>query len=331
MINIDKLKSVKHLVTHANCPDGVASALIVKDALPDVRVSFMAYGSKEHRELEPAPGTLFCDFTPYVEWLKTPDGHQVLDGSKVIAWVQAGAVVLDHHPTAKTLVDNFALNGLGVFGLNEKNECGAWLAYEHVWLPSEEAKPVEQTKWSRIAVEDFARLAAIRDTWKKDSPDWQMACAQAAELMFWGERTSLGDMLRAQIGTLGQHLLDKQLSAAQRSLDEAHYFQTTKGTRVCVFQGVSTTSDAAELFDNPGQVPGPDLVVGFHYKVDADKLQLQFSTRSHTGFDCASFAKAHGGGGHRAAAGFTIEVSPELSANPYQTFRLLLEQFEGGR
>lgn len=323
MIPLDKLRGITHLVTHAGCPDGIASEIIVKDALPDVKVSFMAYGTEEHRRLEPARAghTLFVDFTPPRE--------------RVAEFVAAGSICLDHLPTARDIVEAFGENG--VFGLNEKNECGAWLAYEHVWLPLEKAKPVEQ--WSRIAVEDFARLAAIRDTWKKDSPDWQRACAQAAELMFWGERTSLGDMLRAQIGTLGQHLLDKQLSAAQRALEESHLIITGKGTEVWMFQGVSTTSDAAELAEKavektlhdqvgPSQ---PDLVVGFHYKVDAGKLKLQFSTRSHTGFDCAAFAKAHGGGGHKAAAGFTVEVSPEVSVNPYAMFRLLLEEWEGGQ
>lgn len=334
MINIDKLKSVKHLVTHANCPDGVASALIVKDAIPDVRVSFMAYGSKEHRELEPAPGTLFCDFTPYVgDTSKYPLNRE--DGSVLDCWVKAGAIVLDHHPTAQDIVEAFGENG--VFGLNERNECGAWLAYEHVWKHfcvflcelRDELVSEHYSAPMSVEVENFARLAAIRDTWKKDDPQWREACEQAALLLFW----PFDDLdIRSDIflgSDLGKVLVGKQLSAAQRSLDEAHYFQTTKGTRVCVFQGVSTTSDAAELFDNPGQVPGPDLVVGFHYKVDADKLQLQFSTRSHTGYDCASFAKAHGGGGHRAAAGFTVEVSPELSVNPYAMFRLLLEEFEG--
>lgn len=374
MIPLDKLKSITRLCTHASCPDGVASALIVKDALPNVRVSFMAYGTEEHRMLEPAPGVLFCDFTPWLPKLTDPRAQIVCEDGRtasitdkgvlalredlIAKWREAGVLILDHHPTARDIVEAFGDNG--VFGLNEKNECGAWLAYEHVWLPLEKATPVEQTKWSRIAVEDFARLAAIRDTWKKDSPDWQRACAQAAELVFWGERTSLGDMLRAQIGTLGQHLLDKQLSAAQRALEESHSFVTTRGTRVLVFQGVSTTSDAAEIadkkpggcehknveektiYDSKGNhmhcrdcgadwLAYPDLVVGFHYKVDAGKLKLQFSTRSHTGFDCAAFAKAHGGGGHKAAAGFTVEVSPEVSVNPYAMFRLLLEEWEGGQ
>lgn len=331
MINIDKLKGIKHLITHANCPDGIASALIVKDALPDVKVSFMLHGSKEHRELEPVSGTLFCDFTPYVgDTSKYPFNRE--EGSVVDCWVKAGAIVLDHHPTARDVVEAFGENG--IFGLNEKNECGAWLAYEHVWAPlmasGRGAGPAD-------LVREFAELAAIRDTWKRGDPRWEAACQQAAELIFWGfEHRSKAITAGGIPGwavrdeRLGQHLLDKQLEAAQRSVDEAHYFQTTKGTLVCMFQGVSTTSDAAELFDNPGQVPSPDLVVGFHYKVDAGKLQLQFSTRSHTGFDCASFAKSHpGGGGHKAAAGFTVEVSPELSANPYQTFKLLLEQWEG--
>lgn len=35
MINVDLLKSVKTIVTHEGCADGIASALILKDALPD--------------------------------------------------------------------------------------------------------------------------------------------------------------------------------------------------------------------------------------------------------------------------------------------------------
>lgn len=354
MIPLDKLKSITHLVTHGPaCPDGIASALIVKDALPDVRVSFMNYGTKEHRELEPAPGLLFCDFTPVRE--------------RVQEFVKAGAICLDHHPTAKDIVEAFGENG--VFGLNERNECGAWLAYEHVWKPLRRRHMVTSGDPSSANYEwvhHFAELAAIRDTWKRGDPRWEAACQQAAELIFWGfEHRSKAIKAGGIPGwavrdeRLGKHLLDKQLSAAQRSLEESHSFVTTRGTRVLVFQGVSTTSDAAEIadkkpggcehknveektiYDSKGNhmhcrdcgadwLAYPDLVVGFHYRVDAGKLKLQFSTRSHTGFDCAAFAKSHpGGGGHKAAAGFTVEVSPEVSVNPYRLFQLLLEEFEG--
>jgi len=382
MIPLDKLKSITHVITHANCPDGIASALIIKDALPDVRVSFMYHGDKAHRELQPEPGLLFADFTPIRE--------------RVAEFVAAGSLVLDHHPTAKDIVEAFGENG--VFGLNEKNECGAWLAYEHVWKPLCELRDelVSENEHYNAQtsdeVRDFAELAAIRDTWKQDSPRWDAACRQAATLVFWGyEKLSLTtDDWAVPDERLGRHLLDKQLSAAQRSLGEAHHFRTTKGTHVCMFQGVSTTSDAAELEEKTALgkreqrealrrsgfgVPEPfdsmisqieeslqaDLIVGFHYRAEAcgacggggdndpsgehgddplclkcrgagSRLQLQFSTRSHTGYDVGAFCKSFpGGGGHKAAAGFTVEVSPEVSTNPYAMFRLLLEEWETGQ
>lgn len=343
MIDIDKLKNITHLVTHKACPDGYASALIVKDALPDVKVSFMAYGTEEHKNLAALPGILFCDFTP---WLPSKSSECPIPETPVEeyrkamlkVWLDAGAICLDHHPTAKDIVEAFGENG--VFGLNEKNECGAWLAYEHVWLPITAATSSPTRGIVTLSSDDahgfvreFAELAAIRDTWKRDDPRWQQACEQAAELIFWGfEHRSKAIKAGGIPGwavrdeRLGKHLLEKQLSAAQRSLDESLRFKTAGGLDVIMFQGVSTTSDAVELYGKS------DLVVGFHYRVDAGKLKLQFSTRSHTGFDCAAFAKSHpGGGGHKAAAGFTVEVSPEVSVNPYRLFQLLLEEWEGGR
>ena len=329
MIPLDKLKNIKHLVTHGPaCPDGISSALIVKDALPDVRVSFMAYNTAELAALKAEPGLLFVDFTP--------------PRDRVAEFVEAGAICLDHHPTAKDIVEAFGENG--VFGENEKNECGAWLAYTEVWKQIAEPKYTHAWAHERDKVRDFAQLAAIRDTWKKDDPRWQQACEQAATLVFFGVDRFLGmswGFVEDQIESVGSVLLDKQLSAARRSIEEAHCFTSAaKGTKVLAFQGVSTTSDVAELMDNekdeqnPFQrlvddVYHPDLVVGFHYRSDAGKLQLQFSMRSHTGYDCAAFAKAHGGGGHKAAAGFTVEVSPEIGVNPYRLFQLLLDEWEG--
>lgn len=319
-ISINQLRNIKHLVTHANCPDGVASALIIKDALPDVRVSFMHYGSKEHRELEPdQPGLIFCDFTPFRE--------------RVDSFVQCGAIVLDHHPTAKDIVEEFAENG--VFGENEKLECGAWLAYQHVWL-SLMSNPGREK-----GVRDFARLAAVRDTWKKDDPEWISACEQAVELLFWSfkDMALVGGLRGGRLYStcsVDEQLFKKQLERARVSLQEAHSFRTARGTRVRLFQGVSATSDAAEILERKG-APGSshpevirptEIVAGFHYKMNGDKLQLQFSTRSHTGYDVGSFCKAHGGGGHRAAAGFTIDQSPEVGVSPYAVLRLLLDEWE---
>lgn len=47
------------------------------------------------------------------------------------------------------------------------------------------------------------------------------------------------------------------------------------------------------------------------------------STRSHTTFDCAEFARIHGGGGHTRAAGFRVPLYLG-DLQPYTTIRGLV-------
>jgi hypothetical protein len=210
------------------------------------------------------------------------------------------------------------------------------------------------------AVERFARLAAIRDTWKKGNPQWQEACEQASLLLFWPveDERPLEHYLVDGAG-IGNTLYNKQLDHARKSIEESHRFMTERGTRVLMFQGTSATSDAAEMldvphyFDSPLDEEGktncrwcgalntrpfevaekcrsPEIVVGFHYRSEAGKLQLQFSMRSHTGYDVSALARHYGGGGHAAAAGFTVDVLAG-DPNPFTHALLLIEDYEGGR
>jgi len=360
MISIDKLKNVKRLITHANCPDGIASALIIKDALPDVEVLFVKHGTKEHRELRPDVPTLFCDFTPWTD---------VKKDAQWLMWIDAGTIVLDHHPTQRDVTTAFVEAGLGAYGENDRGECGAWLAYEHVWRPIKLGHGPFNPHDDGESVKRFAELAGVRDTWKKDDPRWQAACEQAEMLMFWGfDELSLDAISCGIWHRIGPHLFKKKLEHARTAIDESHRFQTTKGTRVLMFQGVTPTSDAAELLEqepsigfgsgcdprlpfasrkdleksigadatanivyDAARATPIDIVAGFHYRVDAGKLQLQFSTRSHTGYDVGAFCKSRGGGGHKAAAGFTLEESVTNSANPYAVFEMVLMEWEQGR
>lgn len=358
MIPIEKLRQIKHGIFHASCPDGVASALIVKDALPDVRVSFVKYGSEEHRSIEPAPDTLFCDFSPWLPPLPPSDVSEKyrerMWAARIDAatrWRDAGVIVLDHH--SLDVVEPYG--ELGIFGENDKLQCGAWLAYEHVWLPLLEDLPQVKEVGLRsedyLRVREFAERAAVRDTWRQKDARFQQALKQGELLLFWGSKQPLDYYLGApdkSISALAARLFERAEEHARTAISEAVRFTSAKGTRVLVFQGVSATSDATELLEKeeggpplmlqskyqsrPVQMTADtrtDLVVGFHYRVDAGKLALQFSTRSHTGFDCQALARAHGGNGHKAAAGFT--VSEGLTGNPYETFRILLDHWEDAR
>lgn len=305
-IPVDKLKAVRHVVTHANCPDGVASAMILRSALgPAVKFTFLDHETQAHRELPAEPGMLFCDFTPH--------------RSRVQEFVDAGAIVLDHHKTQRDIVEAFGENG--VYAEND-GRSGASLAHE-VWV----AMGFSRYQLVGSAVEKLARLAAIRDTWQRSDREWQRACDQASALVFWPAeeliRTAPDGWDRKL--EIGPALYRKHREAAQRALDVGVSFTTAGGIKVIAFQeNQDETSDAAE-FDAGAH----DVVVGFSYAKEpgADHPRLRFSLRSHKGFDVGAFAKALGGGGHAAAAGFEVGTF-ERSHTPYQEIREALCNYE---
>ena len=316
-IPLDKLRAVTHIVTHANCPDGVASAMILRDVYPDAKLSFQQYDDPDHENHEPEPNVLFCDFSPHK--------------SRVNGWVEAGAIVLDHHKSAKEVVAQFSD---GVFA-DEKAEpgvCGATLAYREVWYPltEDEVEPIDLGSDRRhdakaAIVRELATLAGIRDTWQTKDPRWLQGCHQAEALSFWPHEDLVGLPVDAWAEklTLGPMLFKKRLKRAQDAIDRGFRFTTPSGRKVIVFEGLRPTSDAANLLDND---PNPvDFVVGFGFVAHDNKIQMIFSTRSHTDFDCSKFCSAHGGGGHLRAAGITIkDYNPQTALNPYAHIQELL-------
>jgi hypothetical protein len=319
----EQLAAVKTVVTHEGCPDGIASAIILKSAFSDRKldIRFMQYGTPASQALKPEPGMLFCDFSP-----------AAVDAPK---YIEAGTLILDHHRTAKPVVESFG--ALGVFG-NEKTQpgvCGASLAFEHIWkttwdMPRNYAPLRETVLW----VEKFARLAGIRDTWQRQSPEWKEACAQAELIRFMGADRLLALPISELVTTWAEHyewigdvLLERSARSVQRAIKGAFRFKSDKGTRVIMFDSTGLSSDVAEAVGSEF-----DLVIGFGYVSDDPKLppKIILSTRSHTNFDCAAFVSRFGGGGHTKAAGCTLMVEPlETTPNPFIVVRDLLKHYEG--
>lgn len=303
MIPIDLLRQVKTLICHDYCSDGLASALILKDFFPDAAVQFIQYGTDAHKTLVAEPGMLFCDFSP-------PE-------DRVREFVNAGAIVLDHHATAKPLVEAFGERGR--FG-DEKDHpgvCGAVLAYREVWGPRFEK--VGPGTFERV--QRFATLAGVRDTWQKDSPDWVEACQQAQVLAFAPNSFWMGKGLAAVLqewpetwAPIGKILYDRQQKDVERAAKKAYRFTTQRGTRVALLASKGLASDVKEyLKDEVELVVG----LGFAYEPGIDPYpKLILSTRSNGKFDCGAFCKRNGGGGHTRAAGCTLAMSEE-SLNPY--------------
>lgn len=316
MISLDKLQAVKTIVVHENCADGLASAILLKDAFfgRDIPIKFVQYTTPEHKALVAEPGMLFADFSPPPE--------------RVQEFVDVGALVLDHHKTAKSVVEAFGEDGIFGDEVADPGICGATLAYQHVWKPLRGQLAIQDVFARRLAM-----LAGVRDTWQRKSEHWRDACLQQQVLTFiprerWMSKTlteiaAAWDSEYAWIGTL---LQEKQEKTVQKIVEKSYRFTTEKGTRVVVFEGVRQTSDTAEALHD-----SVDLVIGFNYEVENGTPKIIFSTRSHTYFDCAAMCKAHGGGGHTKAAGcnqILVLEDPGGTPNPYTAAKAFVSQWE---
>jgi hypothetical protein len=298
MLPAEALRSVRLILVHDDCPDGLASAILLRDVLEDAELRFLQYGTDAHRQLDPQPGMLFCDFSPH------PD--------RVLEFARVGTIVLDHHRTARRIVE--AMGDRGVFGdeSTDLGVCGAVLAYRHVW------RPLRRESSLASFAEDFAAVAGVRDTWRRSDPRWLEGCAQAQLLTMlprdWWLRQPLAGIARTwgtKLEPVGHLLYERKQDDVRGAVLAAHRF-TTKGVRVVVLDGSSLASDACEVLGNEA-----DVVVGFDYQSSHSGAHMRVSLRSYGSFDCASFASVRGGGGHTHAAGFSIALRA-MDPQPFQ-------------
>lgn len=312
-ISLDKLRAVKTIVTHDSCADGTGSALLLKDALPEAEVIFVQHGTDAFKTLPATAGMLFCDIAPPAD--------------RVDDFIAAVALVLDHHRTAKAIVERFGENGLFADEAREPGISGTVLAYREVWKPLREA---EATPWLAGWMENFAVLTGIRDTWQNKDPRWEAACCLANLMHFMPNTEWLKIPIQklavdwaANYEWIGRVLSDKHAKAVQKTIKKSGQYKSAKGTRLVVMNSTSHTSDACETLDQTA-----DLIVGFGYEVENGAEKMILSFRSHTGYNCSALARTYGGGGHTAAAGCSIAV-PE-GENPYQTIVRSVNLYEAG-
>ncbi len=291
------------LITHDSCADGLASAMIVRDALPGIEVVFAQYGQPSLEALSPSRGLLFCDITPPRE--------------RAAEFVAAGATVLDHHKHARDIVELFGERGVFADEVSVPGISGAWLAYEHVWRPL-----VPPGYGGDCAPLDFARLVGIRDTWQKDSPDWERANDLHVALMgmpraYWLRPGGIAQAMSDDTRDLGR------MWRAQRSERVGDVCETgslgltdSAGREWLAFPDAhGLTSDVAEA----ARVFGIPVTCGWFQLAEDGHVNTVLSLRSDGTVDVGALAKRFGGGGHSRAAGCKLP-----GENPLDAVRLVM-------
>lgn len=318
MIELAKLQSLSHIVAHENCADGIISAMILKHVLPAARVTFCQYETPLHKTIPAEPGMIFCDFSPHL--------------SRVQEFLDVETIVLDHHGgPAGEATRAFVEKGLGAFAdmKQDVGVSGALLAYQNVWLPlwgqilgSELENSINHA--TRNSVQSLAELAGVRDTWQTKDPRWPQACEVEQASRFWPwtiMEKAQPNTWWSEIYAIGPVLSAKNAKTVEKCIENAHRFKTKGGRNVLVFEGLKPSSDVSEA------VGSGALVIGFGFTVEGGVPKMIFSSRSKDAFNCRNLALAHGGGGHVAAAGFSLEL--ELAyPNPYVLVERVLQRYE---
>jgi len=303
---VEALDKVETIICHANCADGIASAIILHQVFPNAAVKFIQYSTKEHQELEATPGMIFCDFSPHRE--------------RVDEFVKAGAIVLDHHRTQKEVVEKFGELGFYADEWDEPGVSGAVLAYRHIW---------SKRYIHAHVIGRFAELAGVRDTWQKQSSLWDEAQVQSAMLTFFPVEDLLED--KQFFATLekrmkvGEVVLAKKKETTERVTRDAYFASTKEGITYAIVPTLET-SDVAEAIDSSRA----DFLIGFAYRTElgtAPKLIL--SMRSRSNYDVSKLCQAYGGGGHTKAAGCSVTVVP-YDLHPYGQIQKLVQSYEDG-
>lgn len=293
---------LEKIVVHANCPDGIASAIILHHALPRLPVEFVVHGTPEHNQ-EPCRA-LFCDFSPPAE--------------RAQAWVDAGAIVLDHHATARPVVELFGNAGVFADETTDPGVSGALLAYLFA----------ERLGRATDMAEGFARTVGIRDTWQRQSRFWEHACHLSSALTFYGADYWLGlDALPSREHLeVGRLIYERRLKKAAETA-AALAQQSFRGVRFGLFNDSAEklTSDVGEAARANGREL--DFVAG--YFVTNDETLVVSMRSVADGFDVGAIAKANGGGGHTKAAGF--QVADGLERAPLDAVHVAIARALRGR
>jgi oligoribonuclease NrnB/cAMP/cGMP phosphodiesterase (DHH superfamily) len=321
MILVEDLEKIRTVITHDNCHDGIASAMIAKEALPKVKVRFVKYNSEEHETLEAEEGMLFCDFSPHLT--RTKD------------FVDVGAIVLDHH--AREVVEPFGDKGIFADKDVEPGVSGATLTYRHVFQPLHGDDQL---------IEKFAHICGIYDTWQTKSPLWETSREYHDALMFYPRDTWFPDQVfpiaykdqthwfgRLEIGKI---LIQKTNEKVKKLLSGAYRAQVGD-LRVIMVQGVSTINEVAESAGDEA-----DIFAGFTYYLEDNSeredwgggfvrnAKFKVSLRARRGFNVRELALFYGGGGHVGASSFVMPMS-EASHNPYVQIMLMIRAWAAQR
>lgn len=274
-------------IYHGGCDDGFAAACVVRHAVGPDNVECVA----AHYQQDPPDVTgrhvVLVDFS-----YKRPVLLDMATRAKAI-------LVLDHHHTAAQDLFGFptpngwsAANwddmGSGISALFDMNRCGAGMAWDFFF--------------DGMMRPDFINYIEDRDLWRKALPGIEEFTSAVRsypqDFDVWEDLIGNGAAALISEGVAIQRYYRLIVEKMKGSGCEA----VLAGWPIWISNAPSFAASevAGELAEKGGKF-------GATYYQLADG-RWSYSLRSRGDFDVSEIAKQYGGGGHKAAAGFTVDV-----------------------
>lgn len=296
------------IIHHRGCSDGICGALVLWLGLgKNAEVMSAQYGE------DPPEDELLKDRDVWIVDFSYP--RDTLLHMNEIA---SNLIVLDHHETAKNNCEGLP------FATFDMDRSGARLAFDLVkGLPT-------------AANEDFASVKPILDqltAYVQDRDLWRWELNGSKEISAWLASyprkikvwyaivltVSENNATIFDIGIgAGKAILRSQEQQKESLLTGAWPGVVTDvpGFSVVKVMVVNSPILQSEVGEKLAKVIGCDMGVCWFQKNDGEYV---YSLRSQDGFDTSVFAQHFGGGGHKAASGFTSEKSPDEIFTRIQT------------
>lgn len=275
----------------AGCADGFGAAWAAHKALgsgSDVLYLPMTYSTNLPAEIDGTVSRIFIlDFSFSRENMLK------------LAGLADQVVCLDHHHTAEQALDGLDGSVPGLTVQFDMDKSGAVLAWEYF----HPGKPIPY----------LLQLVQDRDLWHWRLPGSKAYSAAIAsypkdwDTWDWLAGTIEDDYSEAMsLLSEGEAILRAQDLMVESIANRARY-QDIAGYRVPVVNSPTLQSEVGDYLCNKH----PDAPFAAMFSVlapekDGGPEKRVYSLRSRNGFDVSAVAKSMGGGGHKAAAGFTV-------------------------
>ena len=272
------------VIYHGACRDGWCAAWVLHRRYPDAEYVAGFYGQPPPDC--PGKDVILVDFSYPRDVLER------------MAEQAATLLVLDHHKTAEAALRGFKRDNTTV--LFDMARSGAGLAWDYF------------NPQPRLPLVDYVE---DRDLWRHRLPHSKLVNAWIGTLPFtfeaWTQAATT--MYQDECETGDPLTWARQMGGGALKKGEQYVREVVKNARQVVFDGHhvplvnAPQVDISELLDELARLnPSAPFVMGWWQRGDGI---FQYSLRSRGDFDVSDLAKAHGGGGHRQAAGFQVPAA----------------------